>query len=40
MNFTIINDKEYIKSDYVFEHAPIYSKGLRTSRCKILYLCA
>ncbi len=35
MNFTIINDKEYINSDFVFEYAPIYSKGLRTSRTMI-----
>jgi hypothetical protein len=35
MDLIIINDKEYFNSDYVFEKAPIYSKGLRTSRTMI-----
>lgn len=28
----IINNKEYIISDYIFSHAPIYSKGCRSTR--------
>ncbi len=35
MEIIIINDKEYISADYIFENAPIYSKGLRTSRTMI-----
>jgi hypothetical protein len=32
MNIITIQNKEYIESDYILIHAPIYSKGCRSSR--------